>query len=487
VIPEMSRSHAGSVTSPVPPTEEQQQHMLHMRSVALHDGLAATGGALPPDAAAMAGSAAIAAAGGMSAPASPPGEASNPTAAAPMAGDGNSDGAGNGELSTHANCSPPPLHPRGGGSPLQQLPPMTPSRQNGTPAASIFSTPVLLPPAAATATGHVVTPRGISNSSSNSATASPTAAFLRPSGLARSITTPESAIGSSSSGNGVGANIVGGGVLYGTNISAGRVTLIGNASLSRPLQHQLTMGPRQPSAPTTPAMSPQRRATLTLGGRGGGYGGGAMGSMASFSAHTSPMNGAGTGAGNNNHHRASMLSLPSSGSRGAGGGGSASRLRRPSISLLSTADELPDTQAVLARAHSSGAARGSTAATAAGASTNATSRSSVISPTPDLTCDNSSGQLVPAAAGSVSSALQSTSGGALMIPHHPQLFARPDAMISYSRKDISFVRLLYQHFENAGRNVWIGLTTMHFAARRRMSARRSGGAISSFSTVVFLV
>jgi len=465
----MSRSHAGSVMSPVPPTEEQQQHMLHTRSVALHGDVAAAGGVLPPDAAAMAGSAAIAAAGGMSAPASPPGAADNPTTTTPMAGDGNSNGASNGELHTHANGSPPPLHPRGGGSPLQLLPPMTPSRQNGTPTASIFSTPVLLPPAAA-ATGHAITPRGISNSSSNSsAAASPIAAFPRPSGLARSITTPESATGSNS-GNGVGTNIVGGGMLYGSNISAGRVTLIGNASLSRPLQHHhLTMGPRQPSAPTTPAMSPQRRATLTLGGRGGG--GGAMGSMASFSAHTSPMNGGGGGGANsNNHHRASMLSLPSSGSRGAGGGGSASRLRRPSISLLSTADELPDTQAVLARAHSSGAARGSAAATAAGATNNAISRSSVISPTPDLTSGCSSGQLVPAGAGSVSSALQNSGGGgggALMIPHHPQLFARPDAMISYSRKDISFVRLLYQHFENAGRNVWIGLRIMHTAAHTR--------------------
>jgi hypothetical protein len=184
------------------------------------------------------------------------------------------------------------------------------------------------------------------------------------------------------------------------------------------------------------------------------------------------MNG-GAGVGNN-HHRASMVSLPSSGSRGAGGGGSASRLRRPSISLLSTADELPDAQAVLARAHSSGAARGSTATTAAGATNNAISRSSVISPTPDLTSGTSS-SLAPA--GPVSSALQNSDngggnggGGGMMTPNNPpQFFARPNAFISYSRKDISFVRLLYQHFENAGRNVWIGLTTMHFAARTRMS------------------
>ena len=86
------------------------------------------------------------------------------------------------------------------------------------------------------------------------------------------------------------------------------------------------------------------------------------------------------------------------------GPGGPSLLRRPSVSLLPSAGELGSPDVSLSRA--------------------------------------------PSANGAVSAL-------GMPVMHEPSAFARPDAMISYSRKDIAFVRLLYQHFENAGRSIWV--------------------------------
>jgi len=71
-------------------------------------------------------------------------------------------------------------------------------------------------------------------------------------------------------------------------------------------------------------------------------------------------------------------------------------------------------------------------------------------------------------------------GGALMNTTRSHLF-RPDAMISYSRRDLSFVRLLVAHFEASGRKVWVDYqripTAVDFMSEITAGIRDSGAFI----------
>ena len=227
--------------------------------------------------------------------------------------------------------------------------------------------------------------------------------------LGRTATAPESA--------GLGRTIVAGGLgLAGLGGGVSGASIIGR---QLGLHASAAMGARQPSAPNTPASSL----------RGGGPGAPTL-----AAAHS--------------------LSLPNS----------ATRLRRPSVSLLTSAHELPDAEAAFIRAQSAstGARSGglmspaNAAAAAAGSRSFGATTPNAASGSASMAASASASAHSAAAASSYAPYAQAHALPSVLSSAAPApAFARPDAMISYSRKDLPFVRLLASAFEHSGRSVWV--------------------------------
>lgn len=270
--------------------------------------------------------------------------------------------------------------------------------------------------------------------------------------LGRTATAPESSSAGTSGGSSFDfpANLLASAAAARSLIAGGG---LGGGSGASSIGRQLglhasaAMGARQPSAPNTPASLSSR-----------GHGGGAPTLTAAHS-----------------------LSLPNS----------ATRLRRPSVSLLTSAHELPDAEAALGRAQSASTSARSgglmSPAAAAAATPNAASTSAAASASASASASahsaaasSSFAYALPSMLSSAALASASASASAAPAP----AFARPDAMISYSRKDLPFVRLLASAFEHSGRSVWVDFQSIPKAVDFMDSIRSGIRESNSFIYII---